>query len=67
MRGKYLTPVQALRVGAKAIRNCFRDQLAAIRQEGLDNIGMFLQLGEVDSRGHALPDVRNRDSVRYGQ
>ena len=39
MRGKYLTPVQALRVGAKAIRNCFRDQLQAMKQEGLDNIG----------------------------
>jgi hypothetical protein len=39
MRGKYLTPVQALRFGAKAIRDCFRDQLVAMRQEGLDNIG----------------------------
>jgi hypothetical protein len=39
MRGKYLTPVQALRFGARAVRNCFRDQLQAMRQEGLDNIG----------------------------
>jgi hypothetical protein len=39
MRGKYLTPMQALRFGAKAIRNSFRDQLVAMRQEGLDNIG----------------------------
>jgi hypothetical protein len=35
-----MTPVQALRLGAKAIRNCFRDQLEAMRQEGLDQLGM---------------------------
>ena len=35
-----MTPVQALRLGAKAIRNCFRDQLEAMRQEGLDQMGM---------------------------
>lgn len=40
MRGKYLTPVQALRLGAKAIRNCFRDQLEAMKQEGIDNMGI---------------------------
>jgi len=40
MRGKYLTPVQALRLGAKAIRSCFREQLEAMRQEGIDQIGM---------------------------
>ena len=42
MRGKYLTPIQALRFGVKAVRNCFRDQLIAMRQEGLDNIGRVL-------------------------
>jgi len=40
MRGQYLTPVQALRAGATAVRNCFRDQLKAMRQEGLDQIGI---------------------------
>lgn len=40
MRGKYLTPVQALRIGAKAIRNCFREQLLSMKQEGLDQIGI---------------------------
>ena len=39
MRGKYLSPIQAIRLGATAIRNCFRDQLKAMRQEGLDAMG----------------------------
>jgi len=39
MRGRYLTPAQALRLGAMAVRNCFRDQLKVMRQEGLDRIG----------------------------
>jgi hypothetical protein len=41
LRGKYLTPVQAIRLGAKAIRNCFRDQLLTMKQEGIDKIGNF--------------------------
>ncbi|KAI9886572.1 MAG: oxidation resistance protein 1 [Watsoniomyces obsoletus] len=39
LRGRYLTPAFAIKLGETAIRNCFRDQLAAIRQEGLDHLG----------------------------
>jgi hypothetical protein len=40
LRGKYLTPVQAVRLGARAIRNCFRDQLRTMKQEGIDQMGI---------------------------
>lgn len=39
MRGRYWHPAFAIKVGETAIRNCFRDQLAAIRKEGLDRLG----------------------------
>ncbi|KIH89001.1 glycoside hydrolase family 5 [Sporothrix brasiliensis 5110] len=39
LRGRYWHPAFAIRVGESAIRNCFRDQLAAMRQEGLDRVG----------------------------
>lgn len=40
LRGKYLSPAFAIKVGETAIRNCFRDQLSAIRQEGIDYMGV---------------------------
>jgi hypothetical protein len=39
LRGRYLSPAFAVKIGETAIRNCFRDQLKAIRQEGLDYMG----------------------------
>ena len=39
LRGKYWSPVFAIRIGETAIRNCFKDQLATLRKEGLDRIG----------------------------
>ncbi|RDL31796.1 (Trans)glycosidase [Venustampulla echinocandica] len=39
LRGRYLSPAFAVKLGETAIRNCFRDQLAAIRKEGLDYMG----------------------------
>ncbi|ORY58779.1 putative glycosyl hydrolase [Pseudomassariella vexata] len=39
LRGKYLHPAFAIKIGETAIRNSFRDQLTAIRKEGLDNMG----------------------------
>jgi len=39
LRGKYLTPAFAVKVGERAIRNCFAHELAAIQQEGLDYMG----------------------------
>ncbi|KAL9058658.1 MAG: hypothetical protein Q9162_001665 [Coniocarpon cinnabarinum] len=40
LRGRYLTPAFGVKVGEKAIRNCFRDQWSAIRKEGLDYMGL---------------------------
>ena len=49
MRGRYLTPAFAVKLGESAIRNCFRDQLAAMRKEGLENMGehpcIFTEIG----------------------
>jgi hypothetical protein len=39
LRGRYLSPAFAIKVGETAIRNCLRDQLAAIRKEGMDFMG----------------------------
>jgi len=39
LRGRYWHPAFAIKVGETAIRNCFKDQHAAMRQEGLDFIG----------------------------
>lgn len=44
-RGKYGTGplrfLRALRVGEKAIRQCFVDQLSTIKREGLENVGDY--------------------------
>lgn len=49
LRGKYLSPVFAIKIGETAIRNCFRDQLAAIRDEGVATMGnhpcIFTEIG----------------------
>ena len=49
MRKKYLSPLFAIRVGESNIRNCLRDQLIAIRQEGLEYLGqhpcVFTEIG----------------------
>ncbi|TKX21145.1 cellulase-like protein 5 [Elsinoe australis] len=49
LRGKYLTPAFAVKIGETAIRNCFRDQLTAMKQEGLDYMGehpcLFTEIG----------------------
>ncbi|KAH6891070.1 glycoside hydrolase superfamily [Thelonectria olida] len=39
LRGKYLHPAFAIRIGETAIRNCLRDQLKTLMQEGLDRTG----------------------------
>lgn len=39
LRGRYWHPAFAIKLGEAAIRNCFRDQHAAMRKEGLDRIG----------------------------
>jgi hypothetical protein len=49
LRGRYATPALALKLGENAVRNCFRDQLSAIRQEGLEYMGehpcIFTEIG----------------------
>ena len=49
MRGRYMFPAFALKIGETAIRNCLRDQLEAIRQEGLEYTGIhpciFTEIG----------------------
>lgn len=39
LRGRYLHPAFAIKVGETAIRNCFRDQMAAMKKECLDYMG----------------------------
>ncbi|RAL64727.1 hypothetical protein DID88_001758 [Monilinia fructigena] len=39
LRGRYLSPAFAIKLGETAIRNCFRDQLSAIKKEGEDYMG----------------------------
>ena len=49
LRGRYWSPAFAIKLGETAIRNSMRQQLTAMRQEGLDNIGerpcMFTEIG----------------------
>ncbi|KAL8768403.1 MAG: hypothetical protein Q9209_005309 [Squamulea sp. 1 TL-2023] len=49
LRGRYYSPAFAIKVGETAIRNCFRDQLSAIRREGTDYMGnhpcIFTEIG----------------------
>ena len=49
IRGRYLSPVFALKIGETAIRNSLRDQLKAIRKEGLEYTGthpcLFTEIG----------------------
>jgi len=40
LRGKYSSPAFAIKIGETAIRNCFKDQLSTVRQEGIDNMGV---------------------------
>lgn len=49
LRGRYLSPAFAVKIGETAIRNCFRDQLAAMKKEGIDYMGnhpcVFTEIG----------------------
>ncbi|QSS62066.1 glycosyl hydrolase [Histoplasma capsulatum] len=49
IRGKYLSPVFAIKIGETAIRNCLRDQLRYLRNESFDYMGLhpmvFTELG----------------------
>jgi hypothetical protein len=39
LRGRYYSPAFGVKVGETAIRNCFKDQLNSMRQEGVDYMG----------------------------
>jgi hypothetical protein len=49
LRHRYSNPVFAVRLGETAIRNCLRDQLKAIRDEGMERLGqhptVFTEIG----------------------
>lgn len=49
LRGKYLTPAFAVKLGESAIRNCLRDQLRFLRDESLERMGthplIFTEIG----------------------
>lgn len=49
LRGRYSSPIFAIKLGETAIRNCFRDQLSAIRKEGIEYMGdhpcVFTEIG----------------------
>ncbi|KAJ9272519.1 CAZyme family GH5 [Paecilomyces variotii] len=49
LRGKYLTPAFAVKIGETAIRNCLRDQLKFLRDESFDYMGehplVFTEIG----------------------
>jgi hypothetical protein len=49
LRHKYSSPAFAVRLGSTAIRNCLRDQLSAIREEGIGKMGerpsLFTEIG----------------------
>jgi hypothetical protein len=49
LRGKYLTPAFALKIGESAIRNCLRDQLKFLREESRSYMGshpvVFTEIG----------------------
>ena len=77
LRGRYLSPVFAVRIGEAAIRNCLRDQLQAMKQEGLDNIGVtpcvFTEIGipyDMDDKyayrtGDFVSQIRAMDANHY--
>lgn len=39
LRGRYLAPPFAIKLGEKAIRKCITNQVLAMKQEGLENLG----------------------------
>ncbi|KAF2096393.1 glycosyl hydrolase-like protein [Rhizodiscina lignyota] len=49
LRGKYSSPIFAIKIGERAIRNCFKDQLQAIHDEGKEYMGdlpcVFTEIG----------------------
>ena len=40
LRGRYLSPAFAIKIGETAIRNCFKDQLSEVRREGDEYMGL---------------------------
>lgn len=77
LRGRYLNPAFAIRLGETSIRNCLRDQLKAIMQEGLDNIGLtpcvFTEIGipyDMDNKrayndGDFISQIRAMDANHF--
>ncbi|KAI9735951.1 MAG: hypothetical protein M1834_001417 [Cirrosporium novae-zelandiae] len=78
LRGRYLTPAFAIKIGETAIRNCIRDQLGAMRKEGLDYLGnhpcVFTEIGipyDMDDKhayktGDYSSQIAAMDANHYG-
>ncbi|KAI9722417.1 MAG: hypothetical protein M1828_004784 [Chrysothrix sp. TS-e1954] len=78
LRGKYLSPAFAIKLGESAIRNCFRDQLNAIQDEGRQYMGthpcVFTETGVPfdmeDGKAYKTGDYSSQtsalDAVHYG-
>ena len=77
LRGRYTSPVFAIKLGETAIRNCIRDQLKSMVQEGIDNIGVtpcvFSEIGipyDMDDKqayktGDFISQIRAMDANHY--
>ncbi|KAI5793820.1 glycoside hydrolase superfamily [Peziza echinospora] len=77
LRGRYMSPVFAIRIGETAIRNCFKEQLTAMREEGIQNIGqtpcLFSEIGipyDMDNKaayatGDYSSQIRALDANHY--
>jgi len=77
LRGRYRSPAFAIKIGETAIRNCFRDQLKAMKQEGIENIGVtpcvFSEIGipyDMDDKyayktGDYISQIRAMDANHY--
>ncbi|KAF8476048.1 glycoside hydrolase superfamily [Kalaharituber pfeilii] len=77
LRGRYLSPIFAIKIGETAIRNCFKAQLSAMRDEGFQNIGQtpcfFSEIGipyDMDNKaaynnGDYSSQIRAMDANHY--
>ncbi|KAI5813834.1 glycoside hydrolase superfamily [Pyronema omphalodes] len=77
LRGRYLSPAFAIKIGETAIRNCLRDQLKAMKKEGLDNLGvtpcLFSEIGipyDMDDKhayktGDFISQIRAMDANHF--
>lgn len=66
LRGRYASPAFAIKLGRTAIRNCIRDQLKAIKQEGVDHMGQVPCIMTETGMPFDLDDKNAYKSGNYG-